>query len=169
MCGTTIFVSQLPCVHKPQMNGLDNNQCTYMPMYLSAKSWVAVANPALDMDPAATERVKMAWAIYLVFVCVGVWVVLVGRLVGVGVSFVCVWGGGLSPAPFPSIAFSLYTYIQINTHLCLARRVAAHGQGGHAARRHEEGCALEELADVRLGEHARVDERVGAPSVIWFW
>lgn len=42
-----------------------------MPMYLSAKSWVAVANPALDMDPAATERVKMAW---VVFLFVFVWV-----------------------------------------------------------------------------------------------
>lgn len=32
-------------------------------MYLSARSWVAVANPALDMEPAATERVKMAWCV----------------------------------------------------------------------------------------------------------
>ena len=39
-------------------------------MYLSARSCVAVAKPALDMLPAATERVKMAWA--SVGVCVPV-------------------------------------------------------------------------------------------------
>jgi hypothetical protein len=37
-------------------------------MYLSARSCVAVAKPALDMEPAATERVKIAWA------SLGVWV-----------------------------------------------------------------------------------------------